>query len=70
MKSSLKNKDESIVNLIKLIERRYDWELIKVVDHWEADMCAIGIAGTTDMDALIYISTFEKRKEKMSTILK
>ena len=64
MKPSLKNKDESIVALIKLIEARYGWELIKVVDHWEADMCAIGIASTTDIDALVYISTFEKREDE------
>ncbi|MGN6106549.1 MAG: hypothetical protein ACTHU0_15695 [Kofleriaceae bacterium] len=32
-----------------------------VVDHWEADRCAIGIASAREPDRLVYVSTFGKR---------
>ena len=51
-------KEERITELLAAlgIERR-GWT---VVDHWEADMCAIGLARPSDLRRLVYISTFNK----------
>jgi len=32
-----------------------------IVDHWEADICAIGIAHRNSPRRLLYISTFNKK---------
>ncbi|MCK6576233.1 hypothetical protein L6V77_34720 [Myxococcota bacterium] len=51
------DKDPSIQRLLRQLDpqaRRW-----RVVDHWEADLCAIGIAGVTDPGRLVYISTYE-----------
>lgn len=53
----MKNKDESITKLlarINLAERGW-----AIVDHWEADECAIGV-GRPGTGRLVYISTFKK----------
>lgn len=31
-----------------------------IVDHWEADLCATGIASTNDPARLVYVSVFDK----------
>ena len=54
------NKDESINCLLKNINlKEHGW---KVVDHWDGDQCAIGIANTKKPRYLVYISTFGKDK--------
>ena len=32
-----------------------------IVDHWDADRCAIGIASAAEPARLVYVSTFGKR---------
>jgi hypothetical protein len=51
-------KDSSIRELLDLLapERR-GWT---VVDHWEADLCAIGFASSSVPRRLVYVSTYDK----------
>lgn len=51
-------KDESILALLdrlQLTSRRW-----AVVDHWEADLFAVGIAHHDDPRRLVYVSTWNK----------
>ena len=32
----------------------------QIVDHWDGDLCAIGIASCRDKHHLVYISTYEQ----------
>jgi hypothetical protein len=52
-------KDESILRLVSLLDlRQRGWTL---VDHWDADLCAVGIASNTDPRRLVYVSTYGKK---------
>jgi hypothetical protein len=52
------SKDPTIVQLISILDlETRGW---KIVDHWEADTCAIGIARANDLRRIVYISTFKK----------
>ncbi len=51
-------KDE---DLLQLLERLRGWlapGAFEVVDHWESDLCAVGIASPRDNGVLAYLSTF------------
>lgn len=51
-------KDQSIRELVSLLDLgRRGWVL---VDHWEADLCAIGIARGSESQRLVYVSTYDK----------
>ncbi|PZR29818.1 MAG: hypothetical protein DI535_01570 [Citrobacter freundii] len=47
-------KDNSITDLIEKLRPLIDLNNLEIVDHWEADLCAIGL---TKQDQTIYIST-------------
>ena len=49
------DKDKTILNLIEKLKLIIDFRLLKVVDSWPSDFCAIGIQKA---DKLVYISTF------------
>jgi hypothetical protein len=52
------NKDATIVQLLSILDLEMrGW---KIVDHWEADTCAIGIGRATNPRRIVYISTFKK----------
>jgi hypothetical protein len=51
-------KDKSIRDLVARL--RLDSRGWQVVDHWEADLCAIGVAAVRDPRRLVYISTFSR----------
>jgi hypothetical protein len=54
-------KDQSIRELVALLELgRRGWVL---VDHWEADLCAVGIARGIEPRRLVYVSTYDKAPE-------
>ncbi len=55
----LKEKEEGIVKVIEQLARHLG-ESFDVVDHWEADQCAIGIAKPDDHRVLVYISTWQQ----------
>ena len=50
-----KRKDLRIENLLTKLKRSLDFNLIEIVDYWDADLCAIGIKKG---DKLIYISNY------------
>lgn len=51
------HKDDSISKVLgRLNLSQLGWE---IVDHWDADVCAIGI-GRPGTGRLVYISTFQK----------
>lgn len=52
-------KDQTIIDfLAQLHLEKRNWI---VVDHWELDTCAVGIAKTSDPRRLVYISTYDKK---------
>lgn len=48
-------KDITILKLIERLKLIINFSLLKVVDYWEADLCAIGLMKG---NKLVYISTF------------
>lgn len=48
-------KDITILKLIERLKLTINFNLVEVVDYWEADLCAIGLIKE---NKLIYISTF------------
>ena len=54
------NKDRSILDVLARLERELGEAAFRVVDHWEASACAIGVASPKDQRVLAYISTFDK----------
>ena len=49
------NKDKTIVNFVRELMLIIDMKSIQIVDHWDADLCAIGLAKG---NKLIYVSTY------------
>jgi hypothetical protein len=51
-------KGQEIVALLSTIDiQQRGW---MIVDHWEGDLCAIGIARISEPRRLVYVSTFNK----------
>ncbi|WP_313982616.1 hypothetical protein [Xanthocytophaga flavus] len=48
-------KDKSILELMKKLDPQLKANSLKIVDYWEADLCAIGLKKE---NRLIYISTY------------
>jgi hypothetical protein len=50
-------KDQGILDLLtKLDVSERGWT---IADHWEADLCAVGIALADDPRRLVYVSTYD-----------
>ena len=57
-------KDSSIVDLLDALNlESRAWE---VVDHWEGDLCATGVAARQDRRRLVYVSTFDHEPGRYS----
>lgn len=55
-------KEESIRDLLKSLNvQERGWV---ICDHWQDDLCAIGIASSKDTRCLVYVSTFDKEVGK------
>jgi len=48
-------KDKTILNLIERLKLIINFNVIQIVDYWQADFCAIGLKKG---NKLIYISTY------------
>src|SRR3954468_24527236 len=59
MASSL-DKDPIIVALLDRLSERLGPGSFDIVDHWESDLCAVGIASPEDHGILAYISCYGK----------
>ena len=53
-------KDESIHDVLGRLKKALRGREFQVVDHWEASLCAIGVASPEEKRVLAYISTFDK----------
>jgi hypothetical protein len=62
-------KDQSIIRLLDGLRARLGPRAFDVVDHWEGDLCAIGIARPDDHGVLVYISTSGEAGERCSVSL-
>lgn len=54
------NKDKRIYRFIENIKNDLGTEDFVVVDHWDADLCSIGVAKKNDVAQLVYVSTYNK----------
>lgn len=54
------HKHERIVEAISALTLRLGDDAFDILDHWEGDLCAIGIASPDNHGVLVYISTFER----------
>jgi hypothetical protein len=52
------DKDPAIVALLRRLRDRLDPNAFDIVDHWELDPCAVGIASPRDHGVLAYISCY------------
>jgi hypothetical protein len=52
-------KDPTIQELLKKLRGHFGQELFQIVDHWEADLRAIGITRPDSPAELVYVSTFD-----------
>jgi hypothetical protein len=55
--NELKDKDTSLQEVVSKLQRKLGTTAFDIVDHWEADLCAVGIARPDNHAVLIYIST-------------
>ncbi|HTJ50536.1 MAG TPA: hypothetical protein VL443_13840 [Cyclobacteriaceae bacterium] len=55
------NKDKRIISLVKHFSDKYGENTFKIKDHWESDLCAIGLTDNSEK-YLIYISTYGRAK--------
>ena len=53
-------KDASITEAVAELPLRLGTDAFVIHDHWEADLCATGLASPRDPNRLVYISTFGK----------
>lgn len=60
MKAGL-TKDRSIWQFLADLSAKIESSRYQVVDHWDADLFAIGLASLADAHRLVYVSTHERR---------
>ena len=53
-------KDTSVWLLLGELAHRIDSQSYQVVDNWEADLYAVGVAALNNPDHLVYVCTFEQ----------
>ena len=53
-------KDESIIGTLKDLRARFG-DALMVVDHWDADLMAVGVSSPGHPDRLVYVCTFQRR---------
>lgn len=53
-------KDASIWQLVGALAGRLDADQFQLIDHWDADLVAIGIARADDPARLVYVSTWQQ----------
>jgi hypothetical protein len=50
------DKDPAILAALDHLWSRLGSDAFVLTDHWESDLCAVGIAGPRDLRVLVYIS--------------
>ena len=57
-------KDVSILRMLERFRSSFGANAFHVVDNWDADLYAVGIANPQNHGRLVYISTFEKAPDE------
>jgi hypothetical protein len=55
-------KDDAILDAVEHLRKCLGQDEFQIMDHWEADLIAIGIASPSDLQRLVYFS-LEARRE-------
>jgi hypothetical protein len=53
----LVDKEKLLKNTIENLQEMFGAEAFDIVDHWQGDLRAVGIARREDHDVLVYVST-------------
>ncbi len=61
------DKDRSILGLLSRLHTELGAKAFDVVDHWDSDLCAIGLAMPSDHATLIYVSSYGHPMENSIT---
>jgi hypothetical protein len=61
--SAALTKDASIWQLVGALAGRLDAHQFQIIDHWDADLFAIGIARADEPARLVYVSTYQQPPE-------
>lgn len=59
-------KDPEILALLEALRGSLGENSFRVVDRWDADLCAIGIANVAKEARLVYVSTFDQSPGRYS----
>lgn len=54
------NKDPSIVKLVADLRSVLGATAFEILDNWDADLCAIGLFASRDLNRVVYVSSFGK----------
>jgi hypothetical protein len=57
---SIARKDARLLELLHELEASMPAGSYQIVDHWDADLCAIGVAARNDPRRLVYVSTHDQ----------
>jgi hypothetical protein len=58
------DKDQRIDELLARLRVDLGPEAFVIADHWEPDLCAVGIAAHNDPSRLVYVSTFNRSEDE------
>jgi hypothetical protein len=58
--SAVVRKDTSIWTLVAQLAAIFGGDSFQLVDHWDADLFAVGIASVREQRLLVYVSTYGK----------
>lgn len=61
---SMEHKDPRIRELLRGLKASMAAGSYQIMDHWDADACAIGIASLEDPWRLVYVSTYDQEGGK------
>jgi hypothetical protein len=53
-------KDRSVLKMLDTLAEKLDPKTWTVIDHWDADRFAVGVAKKTNPKLLVYVSTHEQ----------
>ena len=59
-------KHPSILNALDQLQSRLGRHAFNIVDHWEPDLCAIGIASPRNPQVLVYVSCYGELPDRFN----
>lgn len=60
------DKDPRIHDLLARLRADLGTEAFVIADHWEGDLCAVGISTTYDPSRLVYVSTYNHADDEFT----